>query len=181
MALNNFAEIDWNEAVTLASPYSYVLAVTIAPDGLPNIIGLCWWTYVSWSPPMLIISVGRPRYSHDCIEHLGEFTLNFPSEEMAKGAWLCGKKSGRDTDKFKEAGFTPIPSKNIKPPLIAGSTVAFECRVVNKVEAGDHTIFVADILAMHRTEGKEHHIYTIHYSKMLSLGSDRYANFNLGD
>ncbi|MGQ9706360.1 MAG: flavin reductase family protein [bacterium] len=175
-----FKDIDLNTAVTLASPYSYVLAVTITPDGRPNIIGLCWWTYVSLSPPMLAISVGKHRYSHTCLEHLGEFTLNFPSEEMAEGAWLCGKRSGRDIDKFKEAGFNQVLSEKVKPPLIAGSTVSYECRVVNKVDAGDHTIYIADILAFHKTEGKEHHIYTIHYRKMVSLGSDGYINFNLG-
>jgi flavin reductase (DIM6/NTAB) family NADH-FMN oxidoreductase RutF len=172
-------EVDWNNAVTLASPYPYALGVTIAPDGKPNIIGLGWWSFCSISPPMLAIAVGKPRYSHDCLEYLGEFTLCFPAEDQAEGAWLCGTKSGRDVDKFEAAGFTPVPSKEVRPPLIAGSTAAFECRVTNKVEAGDYIIYIAEILAQHATPGKEHHVYTVHYRKMLSLGSDGYANFDL--
>lgn len=172
-------EVEWNDAITLASPYPYALAVTLAPDGKPNIIGLSWWAFCSWAPPMLTIAVGGPRYSHECLEHLGEFTLCFPAEDQAEGAWLCGTKSGRNVDKFEAAGFTPVPSKKVKPPFIEGCTVAFECRVTNKVEAGDHTIYVADVLAQHATPGKEHHIYTIHYRKMLSLGSDGHADFDL--
>jgi len=174
-------EISWNEALTLASPFNYVLAVTLAPDGKPNIIGLGWWTICSWEPPMLAISVGRPRYSHQCLEHLGEFVLCFPADDQAQGAWLCGTTSGRDTDKFAQASFTALPAKKVKPPIIADCTVAFECRVTNKVETGDHTVYIGEILAMHATPGKEHHIYTIHYRKMVSLGSDGYSNFDLSD
>ena len=58
-------EIQWEQAITLASPYPYVLAVTLDKTGTPNAIGLGWWTYVSWSPPMVAIAVGRERYSHD--------------------------------------------------------------------------------------------------------------------
>lgn len=179
MADVRMEEVDWNDAITLASPHAYVLGVTIAHDEKPNIIGLGWWSFCSWDPPMLTIAVAPPRYSHDCLEHLGEFTLCFPAEDQAEGAWLCGKMSGRDVDKFDETGFEAVPSKEVKPPLIGGCSVAFECRVVNSVEAGDHTIYIADVLAQHATPGKEHHIYTVHYRKMLSLGSDGYANFEL--
>jgi len=179
MSDSTMKQIDWNEALTLASPYPYTLAVTLSPEGKPNAIGISWWTICSWDPPMLLISVGGPRYSRECLKNLGEFALCFPAEEQAEGAWLCGTKSGRDTDKFPAAGFTPVPSEHIKPPIIEGCTVAFECRVANEVYAGDHTLFVAAVLAMHATPGKEHHIFTIHYRKMLALGSDKYVNWDL--
>jgi len=35
-------EIQWGEAITLASPYPYVLAVTLDKTGRPNAIGLGW-------------------------------------------------------------------------------------------------------------------------------------------
>ena len=162
-------EVSWDEAIELGSPYNYVLAVTIDKKGKPNIIGLGWWTFVSWNPKMMGISIGKERYSYECIEHCKEFVLCFPSKEQKNGAWLCGEKSGRDTDKFKETGFISIPSKYIKPPIIKGSTVAFECKVVDKLDVGDHTMYVGEILAIYGTPEKPKHLYSISYEKLIDL------------
>ena len=162
-------DLSWDEAVELASPYNYVLAITVDKKGKPNIIGLGWWTYVSWAPKMLIISVGKPRYSYECLEHCKEFVLCFPSKDQKDGAWLCGEKSGRDVDKFKEAGFVATPSRIVKPPIIEGSTVAYECKVVDKLDVGDHTIFVGKIVAIHGTPEKPSHLYSIHYESLTDL------------
>ena len=162
-------EISWDDAVELGSPYPYVLAVTVDAHGKPNIIGLGWWTFVSWDPPMIAISIGHERYSHDCIESCNEFVLCFPSHEQRAGAWLCGKKSGRDVDKFQATGFQPRPAKKVKPPLIEGSTVAYECHVVKKMETGDHTLYVGKVMAIHGSPSRASHLYSIHYRKLLAL------------
>jgi flavin reductase (DIM6/NTAB) family NADH-FMN oxidoreductase RutF len=162
-------EIPWDEAVELGSPYPYVLGVTIDKNGRTNIIGLGWWTFTSWNPQMIAIAIGTERYSYECIEYCKEFVLCFPSEELKNGAWLCGKKSGRDIDKFKETGFKQIPSKIVKPPLIDGSTVAYECKVVNKLETGDHTLYIGKVVAIHGTPEKPTHLYSIHYKNLINL------------
>jgi flavin reductase (DIM6/NTAB) family NADH-FMN oxidoreductase RutF len=170
-------KISWDEAIELASPYPYVLAVTLDRKEKPNIIGLSWWTITSWNPRMIAISIGHPRYSHECIEHCGEFVLCFPSEEQARGAWLCGNTSGRNVDKFAETGFKQVPSKVVKPPIIDGSTVAFECRVANKVETGDHSLYIGEVVAIHGSPTRPRHLYSIHYRKLLSI--DAKGNINL--
>lgn len=161
--------LSWDEAVELGSPYPYVLAVSVDEEGRPNIIGLGWWTFASWDPPQVAISVGRERYSHHCIQHCGEFVLCFPSAEQKEAAWFCGRKSGRHHHKFEETGLTAVPAHVVQPPLIEGSTVAYECRVVDRLEGNDHTLFLADILAIHGTPEKSRHLYSIHYRKLISL------------
>ena len=162
-------DLSCEEAIELGSPYNYVLAVTIDKKGKPNIIGLGWWTFVSWNPKMMAISIGKERYSHECIEHCKEFVLCFPSKEQKNSAWLCGKKSGRNVDKFKETGFVAVPSKIIKPPIIEGSTVEFECKVVDKIDTGDHTVYIGNIVAIHGTPEKPNHLYSISYEKLIDL------------
>jgi len=174
-------EIDWNEAIKLASPFPYVLAVTMDNNGKANIIGLGWWTIMNWGPPKLAISVGHARYSHQCLEDNPEFTLCFPSNEISKGAWFAGKKSGKEHDKFAEAGLEKIPAKKVKTPIIKGSTVAFECKVFKTVDVGDHTLFLADIVAIHGDKEKASHIYTIGYEKMLGFGTDLKVEKNLAE
>jgi flavin reductase (DIM6/NTAB) family NADH-FMN oxidoreductase RutF len=172
-------EIDKHEAFELASPYPYTLAVTVDSRDRPNIIGISWWMFTSWNPLMIAISVGHQRYSHECLKHSKEFVLCFPSEEQAKDAWFCGRKSGKDLDKFQYTGFKPVPAKVVKPPVIEGVTVAYECNVVNHVDTGDHTIFIADVVSTHGDPDKAMHLYSIHYRKLISLDCKGNINFDL--
>ena len=164
-------ELDRHEAFELASPFPYVLAVTLDKRDRPNIIGLSWWMFTSWDPLMIAIAVGHERYSHECLEHHKEFVLCFPSEGQEKDAWICGTKSARNVDKFQETEFRPVHSDIVKPPVIEGSTVAYECRVVKQVETGDHTMYIANVVAIHGRPDKPAHLYSIHYSKLISISS----------
>jgi flavin reductase (DIM6/NTAB) family NADH-FMN oxidoreductase RutF len=179
MEEHHMKEISWNEAIELGSPYPYTLVVTIDKDGKPDAMGLSWWTITSWDPHMIAVAIGGPRYTRECIEQCKEFVLCFPSEDLEKGAWLCGQVSGREADKFKEAGFRQVPSKMVKPPIIEGSTVAYECKVVDQIETGDHTLYIGKVVAIHGTPEKKKHLFTIHYRKVISLDKDGYSNFHL--
>jgi flavin reductase (DIM6/NTAB) family NADH-FMN oxidoreductase RutF len=57
----------------------------------------------------------------------------------------------------------------VKPPLIDGSTVAYECKVVNKLETGDHTLYIGKVVAIHGTPEKPTHLYSIHYKNLINL------------
>lgn len=164
-------ELDRHDAFELASPFPYALAVTLDKRERPNIIGLSWWMFTSWKPLMIAISVGHERYSHECLEHHKEFVLCFPSEGQEKDAWLCGTKSGRKIDKFQETNFKPLPSKTVKPPTISGATVAYECKIVNQVDTGDHTVYISDVTSIQGNPDRVNHIYSIHYTKLISIGS----------
>ena len=172
-------ELNRNEAFELASPFPYTLAVTLDKRDRPNIIGLSWWTFTSWEPLMIAISVGQKKYSHECLEHHKEFVLCFPSEGQEKDAWLCGTKSGRDVDKFQITNFTPVQSRKVSVPVIDGVTVAYECKIENQIETGDHTLYIANVAAIHGNPEKVNHLYSIHYSKFISLGSKGGINLDL--
>ena len=70
-------------------------------------------------------------------------------KELAKATDFCGVRSGRDTDKWKEANLTPIPSSVIKAPMIQESPVNIECKVIKSEELGTHTIFYGKVVAVH--------------------------------
>ena len=177
--MSSLRKISTSEAVELGSPYPYTLVTSIDKNGRPNIMGLSWWMFTSGKPTMIAIAVGNTRYTHECIEYCKEFVICFPSEEQKEGAWLCGTASGRDGDKFKETGFTPIPSKVVKPPIIGDSTVAYECKVVDKMETGDHTLYVGEVVATYGIPEKPKHLFSIHYRKLVSLDFRGNLNFEL--
>lgn len=128
-------------------PERTVLAVSADANGKANMIALGWNMPTSNRPPMAAISVNHRSLSHRLIHEGGEFVLVFPSKEMEDAVMYCGTHSGRDVDKFKETGLTPVKAKHVKPPLIAEAVVNMECKVVGELVTGDHTIFVGEILA----------------------------------
>jgi len=172
-------EIDLSTAIELSSPYPYTLVVTVDKQGKPNVMGAAWWTFTSVQPPMIAVSIGHPRYTHECLQSCKEFVVCFPSKEQAKAAWFCGTKSGRAMDKFADAGLKVAPAKVVKPPIIEGVTVAYECKVVAEMVCGDHTLFSGEVVAIHGDPQKAKHLYSVHYRKLVSIDWQGAVDFNL--
>ena len=172
-------ELSWNDCVELASPHPYALATAVDAHGKANIIGLGWWTIVSWKPPMVAIAVAPERHSYAAIKHSGEFALCLPAEDQARAAWLCGTQSGRKVDKFAEGGLKAVPGRVVRAPLIDGSTVALECRVVDEMRTGDHYLFLAEVVASHGSPEKARHLYSIHYRKLVAIDPKGGVNWDL--
>ena len=101
---------------------------------------------------MVSISVRPERYSYPILKETGEFVINLTTRELAFATDYCGVKSGRDVDKFRELGLTPVPAEQVKAPLIGESPVNIECRVRQVMPLGSHDMFIADVVAVHADE-----------------------------
>lgn len=133
---------------TMLNPVPAVL-VSCADGQIRNLITIGWTGIVNSEPPMTYISVRRSRYSHKLIERSGEFVINLTTEEMAKEVDYCGVRSGKNEDKFKKCGFTPVAADHVSAPLVAESPVNLECVVREVREYPSHDMFVAEIVAVH--------------------------------
>lgn len=136
-------------------PYSPVFdALAMLPVGLHVLtvqtpegpLGLlCGWvTPTSWEPPMLAAAVGRSHHTHGAVVDGGAFALNLLRPEQLELAQRFGTRSGRDTDKFDQVDWR---SGVTGSPVLLECAGYLECRVVNQVESGDHTLFLGDIVA----------------------------------
>ncbi len=65
---------------------------------------------VLWNKPVSYIFVRPQRYTYEFLEKNKSYSLSFFDEKYRKALSLCGSKSGRDLDKVKEAGLTPVVS-----------------------------------------------------------------------
>ncbi|MCM8829947.1 MAG: flavin reductase family protein [Candidatus Omnitrophica bacterium] len=117
-------------------------------EGQRSICPLGWKMNTSFSPPMMAISVAHTRFTHELIVKSGEFVLAWPGEELAEATLFCGTCSGRNVDKFKKTGLTPLKGEYVKAPLIKECIANLECRMTGQLNTGDHTIFAGEILAV---------------------------------
>lgn len=141
------SEVSMADAFRLLHPRNTVLLTCTGKDSKPNVLTLTWATPTSHSPPLVAVSISPKRYSHRLIEESGEFTINIPTMEIIDKVLKCGRVSGRSVDKFSEAGLTPVPGERVKAPMIRECVAHLECKVVDKVTPGDHTLFVGEVLA----------------------------------
>ena len=61
-----------------------------------------------WNKDVCFIFIRPQRYTYEFTEREEYFTVSFLPEEYKKALTFCGRNSGRDCDKVKEAGLTPF-------------------------------------------------------------------------
>ena len=133
-------------------PLPAVMVSVADRDGKYNIITIAWAGTVCTNPPMVSISVRPERYSYPILKDTGEFVINLTTRRLTFATDYCGVKSGRDVDKFKELGLTPVAASKVKAPMIQESPVNLECRVRQVLPLGSHDMFLSEVVAVHADE-----------------------------
>lgn len=113
-----------------------------------NIATMSWVSALSRKPPLLMVSVSPLRYSHDLLLRSREFAILVLSEIQREMATLAGTLSGSHNQKWSLAPFKQAkkPAHQIKASLLRGCLATFECRLVNHLTAGDHTLFIGEVV-----------------------------------
>ena len=112
-----------------------------------NIMTVAWITQISANPLKLIISIDESRFTHNMISETGEFVVSILGSEQKEIAAVCGSRSGRNADKINQLKIKTVPSTVVKVPRLDGCLANMECKVVAQHPAGDHTLFVGEVVA----------------------------------
>ncbi len=96
-----------------------------------NTMTVAWGSIgAMWGKPFVMAVVRPHRYTYRFMEEYSSFTLClFPPQYKDKLSF-CGSKSGRDVDKIKECGLTPIASGKIAAPGFDEAELIIECRKI---------------------------------------------------
>jgi flavin reductase (DIM6/NTAB) family NADH-FMN oxidoreductase RutF len=136
-----------------------LLLVTTGTDGKPNVMTIGWGTIGPiWARPIFVVLVRHSRHSYQLMEQVRDFTVNVPPRELAAAANLCGSTSGREHDKFQEAQLTPIPSREVRSPVVRECVVHYECRTVHRVDVAPDAL-VQSVREQSYRNGDFHRIY----------------------
>ena len=110
-----------------------LLLVSMGTDGKANVMTIGWGTIgCIWSRPVFIVLVRPSRYTYSRLEQVNDFTVNVPPKEIPAAVSHCGSVSGKHHDKFAEAQLTPIPSREVRSPIIKECVVHYECRTLHR-------------------------------------------------
>lgn len=133
---------------TVLLPCPVLIIGTYGPDGRPNIMNAAWGGVACSNPPCISVSLREATLTYHNIKHAKAFTVNIPSEKYLKEADFVGMVSGRERDKFKETRLTPEKSERVNAPIVKEFPYSLECKLVQQVELGTHTMFIGEIVGM---------------------------------
>ena len=84
------------------------MLITAGDENSANRMTASWGGLgVLWNKPVVFAFVRPTRYTYEFLEREDTFSLSFfPDESTRQALTLCGRVSGRDTDKIADAGLT---------------------------------------------------------------------------
>jgi flavin reductase (DIM6/NTAB) family NADH-FMN oxidoreductase RutF len=116
----------------------------VGGEGEANGFTTCWVSQVSFEPQQVVVAVRRDQHTHELMEQGGVFSLNFldtGQEELAR-RFTEPLEPGDGT-----VGGSAYTTGETGAPLFEEAFAHLECRVVGKMEAGDHTVYLGEVAA----------------------------------
>ncbi len=125
-----------------------VTILSVSDGKKENIATMSWVSAVSTKPSLLMVAVSPRRYSHSLIVKSGEFAILVLSNLQKELATLAGTISGTKKNKWDLPQFQLLrkPAAKIKAPVLKDCRAILECKLVNHSTAGDHTLFLGEII-----------------------------------
>ena len=133
----------------LLYPRLVALITTCDRHGKPNVAPFSFLMPVSFNPKYLAFAIAPERHTYRNLVEVGEFVVNIPAEDMLDEIWLCGTRSGRETDKLSLAKLKTVKSVKVRPPRIENCPIQLECKVEFMEKFGDHYLVVGKVLEEH--------------------------------
>jgi flavin reductase (DIM6/NTAB) family NADH-FMN oxidoreductase RutF len=137
--------------INAIAPRPIAWVSTVSEEGVTN-LGVCA------SPPTLLFvgandRNGKKKDSIVNVEAVPEFVVNLVSYELRDTMNLTSATLPHGESEFDRFHIASEPSLRVKPPRVAASPAAFECRVDRIVRVGDGplagNIVIGTILCMH--------------------------------
>ncbi len=107
---------------------------TLSPQGIVNLGPYSYFNVVSGSPPWVIFSSATRKHSQAHAETTGEFVFNLATWDLREEMNASSAEFPADVSEADAVGLEMVPSRNVKPPRIARSPVALECKYYKTVE-----------------------------------------------
>ena len=139
-----------------------VVLLTTARKGRANVMTMSWHMMVEFEPPLIACVVSGANYSFDALYRTKECVIAIPAASMAAKVVKVGNSSGRDGDKFKACGLTPVPAERVAAPLIKECFANLECRVADARMVRRYNLFILEVLKAWVDPAKKHP-KTIHH------------------
>lgn len=131
-------------SVVVPRPIAWV--TTVSAEGVVNLAPHSYFTISSVAPPVVqFTSVGR-KDSLRNVEATREFVVHLAPYSLREQVNATGTDFPPDVDELAEVGLTAEPAAVVRPPRVAESPVALECRLAGTHGFGRATVVFGEVV-----------------------------------
>ena len=152
-------DLEQTEAIA-ALPHAPVLLVCSGDkEENWNVTTIGMFNVFSLFPVVIGIGVKTSRNIYRLLADSNDFTINIPSADVIDKVEACGREAGKEKNKFKLCGLTPVKGKRVSAPIIKECWMNIECKKLSgegkksvqavrmgEFDVGDHTWFLGQIV-----------------------------------
>jgi flavin reductase (DIM6/NTAB) family NADH-FMN oxidoreductase RutF len=107
--------------------------LTVQAGKEKNVMTIGWALFgFVWRRSTMMVAVRNTRFTHGIIEKVDSFSVSVPTGSLESEIALCGSKSGKNFDKFKECKFATVPGPKSQAPILHIPGYHYECRIIYK-------------------------------------------------
>lgn len=138
------AAYPWLTATVVPRPIAWVSSVS--PAGELNLAPHSFFTVASAQPPVVqFTSVGHKDSLHN-VRDTGEFVVCLSPRALTREINATSTGFAREHSEWEAAGVRPEPSTAVRPPRVADSPVALECRYAGEHSFGTSVVVFGEVV-----------------------------------
>lgn len=138
------------------------IATVMAADGSPQGFTANSFTSVSAEPPLVLLCIDRRANILPYFQEANHFAINILSREQKE---LSMRFAARGLDRFSGVEWRRGVGE---APLLDGALAQFECARREVWEAGDHLVFLGEVVAARHDDGAPLLYYASGYRELLT-------------
>ena len=133
-----------------------VTVVTTMSGGRPFGLTVSSFCSVSLEPRLVLVSIDQAALSRPHVADSGVFAVNILSSQQQ---FLADRFAGRGP--LVDGKFDGVPYRTVTTgsPILEGALGWVDCRVVDRVPAGDHVLFIGEVVETGIDESAEPLVY----------------------
>ena len=123
------------KAIVTPRPIGWITAMSA--KGEINLSPYSFFNAVSSRPNIVMFSSENKKDAVAFVEETGEFTCSLVTKALAQPMNLTSAPLPRGESEYAHAGLDMAPSRFVKPPRVAGTPAALECKLLSVQQLHD--------------------------------------------
>lgn len=139
--------VEPSKAYRLLSPRIVVLLTTTNSKHGMNVIPVDFIVPVSYSPPIIMVSLQPSGHTYRNVKDSREFVVNVMDKKYSDEVMKCAARYQDGVNKIQQVGLHHFSSQLVRPPKIKEAGAWLECRFVDERVFKDHIAVFAEVVA----------------------------------
>jgi flavin reductase (DIM6/NTAB) family NADH-FMN oxidoreductase RutF len=123
------------KAIVAPRPIGWI--TSMSAKGEINLAPYSFFNAVSDEPPIVLFSSEGPKDSLVFIEETKEFVCSLATFELRAAVVQTSAQFPRGVNEMEQAGLAPAPCRLVRPPRVAASPCALECKLLQIIDLKD--------------------------------------------